>query len=141
MFDWLFKTSPRGALSDSAPADDDAWRRAALEYVQGRLSFPGSIWPSQHEVDHAVARLSEAREWAATIKDATMRRYCERWCDHSQYCIDKAQQELRTKKGAMDHERWQRDDAEKSRRAREIIDRVRASEQDASDEIEEQVSA
>src|SRR5690348_298609 len=95
--------------------DDRAWRMAALHYMGDRLPNINRFDPTQAEVDRAVVQLAKAREWLSSVEDREMRRQCEKWCNHMDWQIAKAKEELKTgairKRDADNRQRWAEEDA------------------------------
>lgn len=105
--------------------ETDAWRTASLRFLEGRLIFCSTIWPSQNQVDQAVTKLEETRAWCASIGNPRMKKECLSWCDFSEREIGKAKHELRTKEGQIKHNEWLQKNAENNTRVATILNSIR----------------
>jgi hypothetical protein len=75
--------------------DQEAYNKLALEIMMGkRVSFPSTILVNEREIEWAEKRLPEARKFVETVEPPALRRECDGWIKHSEYCIREAKQAL-----------------------------------------------
>lgn len=110
MFRWFF-------------GDNRAWRIAALEYMGNRLPDINRFDPDSASIERAIAKLANARRWVSNITDHTMRRHCERWCDHMDWQISEAKKELITGRRKKEEARLRREFDEEDNAVKRILSR------------------
>lgn len=79
---------------DTPYLDREAYSSLALEIMRPRLIFPSEIMPNGHDIWWAEESLPKARVFVATVEPPALRRACEKWMRHSEYCIASAKSAL-----------------------------------------------
>lgn len=90
----IFTAGSHEPKDDTPYLDREAYSNLALEIMRPRLGFPSEIMPNGHDIGWAEESLPKARVFVATVEPPALRRACEKWVRHSEYCIASAKSAL-----------------------------------------------